>query len=179
MQQLAILNPEHATPEEIKQYAMRKAARAVIIDDQQCVALLHVTTANYYKLPGGGIEPNETIEEALHRECWEETGSKIEIIQEIGSVTEYRKMYELTQISYCYLAKVIGEKGIPEFTPDEQQDGFEIVWLSYDQALKVISDDANADDEGRRYIVPRDLLFLQTASLVILEEANGLHRGSI
>lgn len=30
-------------------------------------------------LPGGGVEPNESIKEGIERECYEETGYKIEV----------------------------------------------------------------------------------------------------
>lgn len=40
---------------------------------------------NRYDLPGGGIEPNESMHNALHREMLEETGLKIQILEDIGT----------------------------------------------------------------------------------------------
>jgi 8-oxo-dGTP pyrophosphatase MutT (NUDIX family) len=37
-----------------------------------------------FDLPGGSIERNESITDALHREFYEETGCKIEIVKNIG-----------------------------------------------------------------------------------------------
>jgi ADP-ribose pyrophosphatase YjhB (NUDIX family) len=39
---------------------------------------------NRYDLPGGTVEPNESLADALHREFQEETGCNVEIIQNLG-----------------------------------------------------------------------------------------------
>lgn len=38
-----------------------------------------------FDLPGGSIEPNETLSDALHREFQEETGITVNIIDQIGT----------------------------------------------------------------------------------------------
>ena len=48
----------------------RPSVRSIIIKDG-LVALVHSEKYNYYKFPGGGIESNETHEEALIRETLE------------------------------------------------------------------------------------------------------------
>jgi ADP-ribose pyrophosphatase YjhB (NUDIX family) len=47
---------------------------------------------------------------ALKRECIEEIGCDIEVLQEIGLVNEWRKIYQIHQVSFCYLAKIVGKK---------------------------------------------------------------------
>ncbi len=58
----------------------RLSSHAVIVNDRQEVLLLK---ANYgdkcWGLPGGALEPGETIHEALVRECKEELGCEISI----------------------------------------------------------------------------------------------------
>ncbi len=163
MEQLKLINPEQVSEDAVKSYPVRKAARAVVFDDEKNVALLHVSKAGYYKLPGGGLEESENVEIALVRECQEEIGCEVEIIAEIGSIVEYRKMFTLTQISYCYLAKVKGKKGTPHFTDEELENGFKQVWLPYEKAIEVTTQSATSDFEGSAYIVPRDIIFLETA----------------
>jgi 8-oxo-dGTP diphosphatase len=163
MKQLAVLNPENATPEEISKYENREAARIVVFDKQNNVAILHVKKEKYYKLPGGGLEDGESIEEALNRECGEEIGCEVEVVGEIGSILENRKIFGLNQTSYCFVGKLKGEKGDPSFTEEELQNEFEPLWVPYEEAVSLISNNRATDVEGREYIVPRDTIFLKAA----------------
>ncbi|MEO8862807.1 MAG: NUDIX domain-containing protein [Candidatus Saccharimonadales bacterium] len=52
----------------------RRAARAVLLDDNAQVHMLNVSKHGYHKLPGGGIEAGEDILSALERELMEEVG---------------------------------------------------------------------------------------------------------
>ena len=163
MKELAIINPENASEEEAQSYRIREAARAIVIDADGKVALLHVSKKNYYKLPGGGLDVGEDIMTALKRECQEEIGCDIEVFGEVGSIVEYRKIFTLKQTSYCYVAKVVGEKGMPSFMGDEIEEGFKEVWLSYKDAERALAESKATDYEGSAYIVPRDILFLKEA----------------
>lgn len=161
--ELAVINPENVSEEEIKTYPQRMAARAVVVDDENNVALLYVANEDYYKLPGGGVEEKESIPDALARECKEEIGVAIEIVGGIGSIIEHRKIFCLTQISECYLAKTKGPKGNPNFTEEELKNGFRQVWVPYDHALSLLSQSQATSIEGKSYIVPRDTIFLKAA----------------
>jgi 8-oxo-dGTP diphosphatase len=163
MKQLALINPENATESEVSNYSTREAVRAVVFDSENNVALLHVSNEKYYKLPGGGIEGDEDHASALKRECVEEIGADVEIIGEIGSIVEYRKMFSLKQTSYCYLAKVVGVRGEPNYTQEELEGGFKLLWAPFDEALSLLQNNIATSIEGGKYIVPRDLIFLQQA----------------
>lgn len=164
---IKLINPEGATEEEVNNYRTREAERAVVFDDEGKVALLHVTKEQYYKLPGGGVEEGEDKIISLKRECKEEIGCDVEVQGEIGYIVEYRKIFSLKQTSYCYLAKAVGEKGEPDFTEEEMENGFEIVWLPYEEALRILSDNKATNVEGRSYIVPRDTAFLEEAKIYL------------
>ncbi len=165
MQLIKTLNPEDATEQEIASFKTRTAARAVVYDNDGHVAILNVSNKNYHKLPGGGVEDGEDELSALKRECREELGCEIEVFGEVGQIVEYRKIFHLKQISLCYLANVTGQKGSPAFTQDETEDGFQILWLPIQQAMQILADDQPENDEGRLYIVPRDMTFLEAANI--------------
>src|SRR3989344_1092951 len=167
MKELAIINPEGVTEGELQGYDLREACRAVVMDNSNMLALLHVTNEKYYKLPGGGIEGNEDKLSALRRECLEEIGCDVEVISELGVVTEYRKIFGIKQISYCYLAKVKGEKGNPFFTNYEKEKGFESVWMTYKNAMKCLTECQATSIEGGSYIVRRDTQILEQAGLIM------------
>lgn len=58
----------------------RMSCHAVITNPQQQVLLLKATYATQaWGLPGGAIDPGETIHQCLHRECKEELSCEIEI----------------------------------------------------------------------------------------------------
>ncbi len=71
----------------------RMSVHAVIFNERDEVLLLK---ANYgdknWGLPGGALEPGETVHEALERECQEELGQKV-IINELTGVY-YHKAFE-------------------------------------------------------------------------------------
>jgi 8-oxo-dGTP pyrophosphatase MutT (NUDIX family) len=143
----------------------RFASRAVAFDENNLVSILFVSKFNYHKLPGGGIDKGENIEEACKRELIEETGCEIEIGHEIGIVTERRKEWNFDQTSYCFLGKVI-KKGEQHLEQDEINDGFELVWLTLDEAIKTLKKDKPQNYEGK-FIQERDLVFLEEAEKII------------
>jgi len=163
MRLLATLDPEHTTEEERKTFRHRQATRAVVFDKEKNIALLFVSKKSFYKLPGGGIEPGESIENALHRECIEEIGTKIEVTGEVGSVIEYRKRYNLVQESFCYLARIVGEKGEPHFEEDEIADGFQIKWMPLAEAIRLVKLNPLPTDYEGPFIQNRDLILLEEA----------------
>lgn len=143
-------------------FRLRTAARAVLIDNENNIALLFVSKHKYHKLPGGGVERNEKIEDALKREVLEETGHHLEIGKEIGIITEQKNSMKEFQTSYCWLAKVVGEKQQHAFTEKELSEGFELQWMPLEKAIKTIKTETPSDYEGK-FIVTRDFIFLKEA----------------
>ncbi len=72
-----------------RQYSVRTAARAVIIEKGRLLAIaMKNQKGHFYVLPGGGQRLGETLQQTLHRECWEEIGCPIEIGR-LAYVREY------------------------------------------------------------------------------------------
>lgn len=139
----------------------REAARAIVFDKDNNIALLHATNKSYHKLPGGGVEKGEDIIQALKREAIEEIGCEIDNIKELGIIEEYRNKFSLHQLSYCFTANLKGEKGTPQLEADELEDGFETVWLNIDDAIKTIENEKDLEHYDGRFITRRDLIFLR------------------
>jgi 8-oxo-dGTP diphosphatase len=143
----------------------REASRAVIFDDDNLIALLFVGKDSYHKIPGGGIEFGEDKMQALTREIKEETGCEIEVTGEVGEIVEFRSKFNLQQISYCYLGKVIS-KGATCFDQGEISHEFKLLWLPLSEAIIKLENDKPLDYEGM-FIQERDLVFLKKAAELI------------
>ncbi len=140
-----------------------KAARAVVLNDKNEVALLHVTTHNYHKLPGGGVEQDEDMALALERELLEEIGCEAEVITEIGEVIEYRDRWGLKQTSHCFLARQKSEQQPPQFTQSELDEGFVVIWCEdIKTAIALLENDTPNNYDGL-FIQRRDSTFLKAA----------------
>jgi 8-oxo-dGTP diphosphatase len=133
----------------------RRSARAVVVDQQGKIAVLFMSKNKYYKLPGGGIDAGETIRQAAIRECYEETGCRVVLTSELGKVIEYRYYDQFRQISYCFVAHVVGKKDAPHFEAGERKEGARIVWVNLDTFIATMSKKKNSA------IVPRDLFLLK------------------
>ena len=144
-------------------YESRTAARAVIFDRDDKIALLHVRKKGYHKLPGGGVDEGESIEEGLQRELREEIGCTAKNIREIGMTEEFRYKYSVHQTSYCFVADVDGEKGESHMEEDEIADGFEVVWMDIKDAVTTLESELAIDNYEGIFIVHRELAFLKVA----------------
>ena len=62
-----------------------------------------------YALPGGFVEVGETVEDAVKREAYEETGLKISIRRLVGVYSDPGRDPRGHVVSICYLAEGQGE----------------------------------------------------------------------
>jgi ADP-ribose pyrophosphatase YjhB (NUDIX family) len=144
-------------------FSHRRAARAILASPAGAIALLYVGSRKCHKLPGGGIEGDENSAEALARELLEETGCQATITREVGQIVEYRDEWDQKQTSECFLATQNGEIGQPQFTEQEQSDGFMLIWTAnVDLAITLLESDSPQDYAGK-FIRQRDLMFLSAA----------------
>lgn len=149
-------------------YSLREAARGIVIDANEAVALLHVTRDHYYKLPGGGIDEGEEPLDAFARELMEEIGCQAEVLHAMGTILEQRYYWNMTQISHCYIARQTGEKGEPNFTDGEHEQGFEVVWVkNIDEAISLLQQ-THSESSGE---LARNIAFMRLRDVAIAKKA--------
>jgi 8-oxo-dGTP diphosphatase len=115
-------------------YLLRLAVKIVVFDDDNKIALVGV---RYRLLPGGGVEDNESLVEAVKRECLEEIGCAVEIDKEFCYTEEYREKNQRHQITHFFTAKMVGLKGLPQSIQEDEQ-GLQIGWYSLTDAIKLL-----------------------------------------
>lgn len=80
---------------------MRRAVRAIIIEDGKILVIARNKQGDqYFTLPGGKVGDNETNEQALKREIYEETSLKISS-QRLVFVEEHPEPYNEQYIYLC------------------------------------------------------------------------------
>ena len=105
----------------------RPSVRGIIVQDGR-LAMVHSLKYDYYKFPGGGIEPGESNVDALIRETAEEAGLTVipDSIREYGYVHRIQKSTVevdefFIQDNYYYLCDV--EEGVnPQKLDDYESD---------------------------------------------------------
>jgi hypothetical protein len=56
------------------EYTLRKSARVILLNKEGDMATQYLETYTYHKLPGGGIDEGETVEEALKEKLQRKLG---------------------------------------------------------------------------------------------------------
>lgn len=119
---------------------VRPSVRGIVIADGK-VLMVHSIKYDYYKFPGGGIEPGEGMEEALCREVREETGFTVDpaTIREYGQVHRRSRgdCAELfIQDNYYYLCGIAGSVG-QKLDDYEAEEGFTPEFVTPAHAIEV------------------------------------------
>ncbi len=144
---------------------IKRAARTVIVDENNLIALIDVRNGEYYKIPGGGIEEGETEIEAAMREASEEAGCEIVIGPKIGEnefLDNNSEYGETVHHSVCFLAKKVGESKKTSFNEWEKSNNMKLIWVTVPQALKLF-ENVSTTDEFASKINERDYNFVLKA----------------
>jgi 8-oxo-dGTP pyrophosphatase MutT (NUDIX family) len=121
----------------------RKAIRAVIIREGQLLMISN--KKGDIKFPGGGLEVNESHEEAVKREVQEETGYIVTDVGDlIGTVIERRddkfeKKCIFEMKSFYYSCRVSNEKTEQSLDDYEAALEYEPKWIDLEKAITINS----------------------------------------
>ena len=147
---------------------VRFGSRGIILNEEGKIALLYKENKNEYKLPGGGIENNESPEKAFIRECQEEIGVNVEIEKCLGTAEEHKTKENFKQISFVFFARKINDLPQTNLTQQEIDEGSKIVWANKVDALEKLQDSllnlkaSKYDSEYRtKFMIKRDIEILK------------------
>lgn len=141
----------------------RPSARAIIINDGK-IAMVYSKKYNYYKFPGGGIEADECMEDALIREVLEETGLCVvkNSIQEYGQVHRVQKGAKediFIQDNYYFLCSIKKDLEQQNLDGYEAEEGFMLEFL-YPQLAIDVNRETKLDDFSQ-VMLEREALVLE------------------
>lgn len=101
-------------PDAPKANTLIPAASAVVANDQGEILLHRRSDNEFWSIPGGAMEPGETIRQTAIREVREETGIEVEPTRLVGiysdpdHVVEYSDGEVRQQFSVCFAAAPVG-----------------------------------------------------------------------
>jgi 8-oxo-dGTP pyrophosphatase MutT (NUDIX family) len=118
----------------------RPSIYGIVIKDEK---MLLVPQWDGYDFPGGGMEIHETIEDALVREVWEETGYTVKPIRLVGNFDSFWKhpstgKFYHTILMYYVCELVSGEISVENLTDYEKKFGGKAEWVSLSEIPKIV-----------------------------------------
>lgn len=122
--------------------SQQKSIRAVAIvikNDEVLLIFRKNDGKQYYVFPGGGVEKDETVEEAVTRELKEETSMEVKIEKLL-----YHHIYNNPDSEqFFYLCKYIsGDPKLDENSPESKRncenDYYEPAWFKIDELSKIL-----------------------------------------
>lgn len=141
-----------------KEY-VRKSARVIVIENNK-IYLAHSKKDDYYKLPGGGVDKNETKKGAASRECLEESGVRTNAdelkfygvyIDKWKSVRKNEDNIIWVNKSYYYIGKRIGDLENIKPTESEIFAEYESALVDIDVAIKANEKFINSESYNSKY----------------------------
>lgn len=162
MRFLGRVTDRHVTGEDLGpvEKISRYGSRGVIVNAEGKIALMYLSRMRIYKLPGGGLLPGESKEDAFHREVLEETGFPVRILTELGGIEEHKAKNNFLQYSHCFVAEVSGPYRGSSLSNNEKRLGFQLRWLTPKQASFRMKKN-QCRDYTMKYILLRDRIVLR------------------
>ena len=102
---------------------------AALVEDEEGRVLMLRSPDRGWEYPGGMVEPGETLQQALHREIFEETGVSVEII----SLAGVSKNMSRNIVNVDFRCRYTG--GVLTTSPES----LEVRWMTREEALDAVT----------------------------------------
>ena len=150
----------------------RNIARAIVYDDEKQLYFVRAERNDEFgkaaliETAGGGVEEGDDLTTAIKRELKEELGVQVEIICEIGIVSDFYNLIHRHNINNYFLCKITsyGEKNL---TRDEIND-FHLSTLKLSYKNAVAEYERCSNTKLGRLIANRELPILHRAQEIII-----------
>ena len=163
---------DHEWPYEFTDHD-REVVRAIVVDNEGAFYFCRAVRDDDFgqstliETSGGGVEPGEDLVTAIRRELLEELGVTVEVLAEIGLVTDYYNLIHRRNHNHYYLCRALGF-GARALTEQEANDfHLSVLKLSYEEAL--LEYDKCSDSRLGRLIAQRELPVLREAARLLRE----------
>lgn len=167
MRELFVLDKKNYDPNGT--VGRRPSVRGIIVRNGK-IAMMHSLKYDYYKLPGGGMEPGESLEQTLIREVREESGLVVipSTIQEFGYVRrrekgKYEEIFE--QDNYYFLCEAEPEIQEQQLEDYEAAELFVLEFVTPKEAIDANENGNHLEKEDIitfRGMIARENRVLQT-----------------
>lgn len=128
-----------------RRYRARPGAYVILLRGADMLVTEQDGTPPELQLPGGGIDPGESVLPALHREVYEETGYRMALRRKLGTYRRFTFMPEYNlwaeKVCHIYLGRPTLRLG-PPTEPDHRA-----LWMPVDLAAGLL------DNSGDRAFV--------------------------
>jgi 8-oxo-dGTP diphosphatase len=130
-----------------QRYQFRPGAYAILPRDGRFLVTFQAEPEPEFQLPGGGVDPGESLVHALHREVYEETGWHIGAVRYVTAYRRFAYMPEYDKwaekVAHVFVARPTLRMGPPS------EAGHTALWLDRGEMLDMLS------SEGERSIFAR------------------------
>lgn len=141
---------------------LRHASRGVLVMDDK-ILIGYAENGGIIMIPGGGVEGDETYAECCVREMLEETGMKVNAVNEYLEIEELFDVWR--HINHYFICELVEDTGVTHFTEAEIEAGYKPVWLPIKDALAIFAE----YEKYRKTDIP--VYGLYKRELIALEEA--------
>ena len=159
----------------------RPSVRGIIVRGNT-IAMMHSLKYDYYKLPGGGIEEGESLEETLIREVREESGLVVKpaSIKEFGMVRRIEKGLRediFVQENYYFLCEAEDEPEEQNLDDYEEEERFTLEFVTVEHAIEVNNNHNHGDKvnvQTFKGMIDRENRVLEFVAKEVLDATQGI-----